>query len=306
MILPDTPCQCGEVHVDVAAAVDAGDIDAVVLGIDGGDVGFLDAVSKNSDDPGNVVEGHDSYGHVDPCLVAPLVTVSVDDVVPASDDAYGGEKNVARQEKLVELAPDGKNGQRNNDAEGECSDDTGIPVRKLTFLSVGAFLQELLQVDGGVKYSLQHTQESYPTMNKEESHMRPVGQPKQDIVPAAVENGEGQVREAENTHAVGDICSYLGPGTGKPGVVSISVEADGREYDVNGDDVEDEEGLAASGDDGETEGGNGVAGSEGWGIDHEGVEGADPGFGEGDETEEGEANGDYDASDEDDKAKLGL
>lgn len=74
-------------------------------------------------------------------------------------------------------------------------------------------------------------------------------------------------------------------------------DADGAEDDVDGDEVEDEEGLASRRRDGQAEDGDGVARAEERGVDEVRVDFADEAGWEGDEAEEGQGKWDGSSGD---------
>jgi hypothetical protein len=155
-----------------------------------------------------------------------------------------------------------------------------------------------MQPEHRVQTRLEHAQHSDPAMQQQERGVRPIRHPQQHVILARVEDEQRQIREAEDAGAVGDVVDdLLGDAAGVPRVRLAGADADGAEDDVDGDEVEDGEGLASRRRDGEAEDGDGVARAEERGADEVGVGSADEAGWEGDEAEEGQGEWDGSAGD---------
>ena len=302
VVLPDAPRQGREVQVGVAVAADALDVDPDVILVEDRHRRRPHAVPREPEEPHGAVKAPDGDGDEDPRLVAPLARESMVDVQVARRQDDDGEDDVPREEELVHLTSQRQRRRRQHERHGNRPDRAPDPVRQFALARVLALGGVLVQVDEGMHDGLHGADPRHISVEEQEGAVGPVGQPDEHVVPAGVQDEERHVGEAQDAGAVRDVGEDLPLRRFHPGIRLSRANPGGAEDDVDGDEVGDEEGLAARRHVRDATDRGLVARSKGRRVDEVGVELGDQVRRPRDEAEEGETDGHDDSREQDDEA----
>lgn len=167
-------------------------------------------------------------------------------VVASSDNQYG-ERNMVCQEEFVTLLTDGVDGCMQ--LEGHCNRGNRAqnPVWEFRFRGVLAYLQFNHEPKHRMENCLQSGDDSDIAMDKNECRVRPIRDPKKDVIAASVEEDEDHVHKAEHAHAIGNVGGDRSARSLVPRIRLRGPDVDRGENDIDDRQVSYEESLAAGG-----------------------------------------------------------